>query len=65
MKNDYECILICAIRYALGRQTYMVEVVTNYIINEIPKLTNKCKDIMIRDIENPLSGYGASWDKEK
>ncbi|WP_425756214.1 DNA cytosine methyltransferase [Ihubacter sp. rT4E-8] len=50
--------------YALGRRSYMVGIVTRYIISEIPKLSDKCKKIMITDIEQP-SYYGDAFDKEE
>lgn len=61
--TDYESVLICALRYALGRRSYMVGTVTRYIISEIPKLSDKCKKIMITDIEQAPS-YGDDCDKE-
>ncbi|NBH61993.1 hypothetical protein D1841_18560 [Neglecta sp. X4] len=61
--TDYESVLICALRYALGRRSYMVGIVTRYIISEIPKLSNKCKKIMITDIEQ-APYYGDECDKD-
>lgn len=62
--TDYELILVSALRYALGRQTYIVEVVVNYIIGELPKLSQHCKNVMIRDIEEQERfGYGGECDK--
>lgn len=61
--TDYESVLICALRYTLGRRSYIVGIVTRYIISEIPKLSNKCKKIMITDIEQAPS-YGDDCDKE-
>lgn len=61
--TDHESVLICALRYALGRRSYMVGIVTRYIISELPKLSNKCKKIMITDIEQ-ASYYGDACDKE-
>lgn len=64
MITDYEHILISALRYALGRRTYIVEQTVDYIIKELPKLSFQCKRIMIHDIEHPLCGYGDPCDKE-
>lgn len=62
--TDYELILSSALRYALGRRTYIVSVVTNYIENEIPNLSEHCIKVMIRDIENPYcDDYGYDCDK--
>lgn len=65
MITDYEHMLISALRYALGRRTYIVSMAVEYIENELPKLANHCKDIMIKDIEEQEEfGYGAECDKE-
>lgn len=63
MLTDYEQILISALRYALGRRTYIVEITVNFIINELHSLSEYCKNIMIRDIEEEHS-YGDECDKE-
>lgn len=63
MISDYEHMLISALRYALGRRTYVVEITVDYIIKELPKLSERCKNIMIEDIERPLGGYGDECDR--
>lgn len=65
MITDYEHMLINALRYAIGRRTYIVELTVNYIIGEIPKLSEQCKNVMIEDIESPYSGcgYGDECDR--
>ena len=65
MITDYETVLIGALRYALGRKTYIVGITVDYIINEIPKLSEHCKRVMILDIENPYGGYGDDCDERK
>lgn len=35
--TDYEHIVISAVRYALGRITYIVELTVNYVLEEIEK----------------------------
>lgn len=62
--SDYETMLICALRYALGRRTYIVGIVVDYIISEMPNLSEKCKRVMILDINNPFGGYGDECDKK-
>ena len=62
--TDYELILTSAMRYALGRRTYIVGVTVGYIISELPNLSQSCKSVMIRDIEEQESfGYGDECDK--
>lgn len=63
MISDYEHMLISAVRYALGRRTYVVDITVNYIISELPKLSERCKQIMIHDIEHPFGGYGDECDR--
>ena len=62
MITDYEHMLISALRYALGRRTYIVGVAVNYILSELPKLSDPCKHVMIDDIENAYS-LGDEYDK--
>ena len=62
MITDYEHMLISALRYALGRRTYIVGVAVNYILSVLPKLSDPCKHVMIDDIENAYS-LGDEYDK--
>lgn len=57
-------MLISALRYALGRKTYIVGKTVDYIIKELPRLGNDCKKVMIHDIEHPLHGYGHECDRK-
>ena len=63
MITDYEQILISALRYALGRRTYIVGMTAEYIENELPKLSDQCKAIMIEDIERQEQ-LGNECDRE-
>ena len=51
--TDYEHIVISAVRYALGRMTYIVELTVNYVIEEIEKrdieFTEYCKFKIVCD----------------
>lgn len=49
-----ETILICAVRYALGRQSYMVGVVADYVNSVKEKLSKNCRDILVRDITEAI-----------
>lgn len=62
--SEYEHILISAVRYALGRRTYIVELTVNYVIKELPRLSDSCKKIMLDDItEHERFGYGDACDE--
>lgn len=52
-----EQIIICAVRYALGRMSYIVDVVAEYIAVKQPELSKECIKIIIRDIEEELKRY--------
>lgn len=61
--EDLSAMLIGAERYALGRKTYIVQWTCEFIGNNLHLLTEKDRQVMIRDIENPIS-YGDECDKE-
>ena len=59
--EDLSAMLIGAERYALGRKTYIVQWTCEFIGSNLHLLTEKDKQVMIRDIENPIS-YGDECD---
>lgn len=61
--EDFGCILNCAVRYCIGRQTYMPHLVMAYITPLLPQLSNRTIGTMIRDIENAHSYGDESIDK--
>ena len=63
MISDYEHMLISALRYALGRRTYIVELTCKYRESQMPILSDRCKDVMIKDIESQKN-YGDECDRE-
>lgn len=54
-QEDISAMLIGAERYALGRRTYIVQWTCEFIGNNLHLLTEKDKNVMIRDIEQ--AGY--------
>lgn len=60
--EDLSAMLIGAERYALGRKTYIVQWTCEFIGNNLHLLIEKDRQVMIRDIENPIS-YGDECDK--
>lgn len=63
--TDYEHIVISAVRYALGRMTYIVELTVNYILEEIEndQLSDRCLDVIRKDIKEAKS-YGMNCDRK-
>ncbi len=60
--EDMSAMLVSAERYALGRQTYIVQWTCEIITKNLNLITKKDKQVMVRDIENPIS-YGDKCDK--
>ena len=52
--SDYEQIVVSAVRYALGRKTYIVGITVDYVMKEITdnKLSKKCLWVIRSDIEH-------------
>ena len=61
--EDISAMLVGEERYALGRRTYIVQWTCEFIKNNLHLITNKDKQVIIRDIESPIS-YGDECDKE-
>lgn len=60
--NHLEAILISAVRYCIGRRTYMPDIVTEYIMHNFDgKLSKKTIGVMIRDIDE-AHGLGDRCD---
>lgn len=57
MITSDEQILICAVRYALGRMSYIVKEVADYTFFKRKTLSEQCIDIIIRDIEEEIERY--------
>ena len=49
-----ELMLVCAVRYALGRQSYIVGTTCEFVAGIKDKLSQNCINIMIKDIEESI-----------
>ena len=49
--NDFEQMVISAERYACGRQTYIVSVVSLYILSLVPHLSTKTLKVLRMDLD--------------
>lgn len=54
LNNDLQEMLISAVRYALGRRTYMVEWTVKYITPLLPDFGDKELGVMLRDVSEWL-----------
>lgn len=52
-----EQMLISAVRYALGRQSYIVGDTCKFVKSVVDKLSKNCIAIMITDIEDEIEMY--------
>lgn len=48
--KDIGTIAICAVRYALGRQTYMPGIVQDFVMRHPEIVSKNVREIMVRDI---------------
>ena len=55
-------VIIAAVRYCLGRRTYMPDVVTRWIMARVPELPAETAKIMLRDINDQRRQYGLGDD---
>lgn len=55
--QDFELMMISALRYAIGRESYMPGVTIDYIRYLIPQLSTKTLFIMKRDIAEEIERY--------
>ena len=65
--DDFGAVCNCAVRYCLGRRSYMPSLVCRYIISLLPNLTDNTLDCFERDIaERKRTGFdfGDSCDYE-
>ena len=58
--ETYGTILTCALRYAVGRRTYITGEVAEYITAKVPHLTNRTIQVMERDLASEIDrgNYG-------
>ena len=50
--EDFGSVLICAVRYAIGRRTSMPKLVVDFITPLVPELTTKTLWVLKADINN-------------
>ena len=60
--KDFGALLICAVRYCLGRQTYMPGLIIDYITPLLPRISDNTLRCMETDLSQP-DLYGGFGDK--
>ena len=58
--KDFGALLICAVRYCLGRQTYMPELIIDYITPLLPHISDNTLRCIETDLSHPklYGGFG-------
>lgn len=57
--EDFGTLVVCAIRYCRGRQTYMPSLVRGIVKGHISDISNKDLQVLINDCE-----YTLKWEDE-
>lgn len=67
VNNDFGDMMISALRYALGRQTYITSMTAKYIADLVPSLFTKNLMVMKADLEyyEKRRGDGLIYDDEE
>lgn len=62
INKDFEAILICAVRYAIGRETYIPSMVIDYITPLLSYLSYNTLGLIANDIAEYGKYYGGLGD---
>ena len=59
-KESFATLAICALRYSMGRQTYMPDMVRGIVKPQLPNVSDKDLNTMIEDCEfqRKIDNYG-------
>ena len=63
--EDFCTVLICAVRYSIGRRTYMPHLVADYIEPMLPHMDARSLKVMLRDIVSADSYGDPAIDKPR
>ena len=61
--KNFESILVCAVRYAIGRQTYIPSLVIDYITPLLPYLSEDVLKLIANEIIERYTCEGALGDE--
>ena len=64
INKDFEAILICAVRYAIGRKSYMPSMVIDYITPLLPYLSEDVLKLIVNEIIERYTYEGALGDEK-
>ena len=64
INKDFETILLCAVRYAIGRKSYMPSMVIDYITPLLPYLSEDVLKLIANEIAGHYTYEGALGDEK-
>ena len=64
INKNFETILLCAVRYAIGRETYMPSLVIDYITPLLPYLSEDVLKLIANEIVQHYTYEGALGDEK-
>ena len=64
INKDFETILLCAVRYAIGRQTYIPSLVIDYITPLLPYLSEDVLKLIANEITEHDTYEGGLGDEK-
>lgn len=64
INKDFETILLCAVRYAIGRQTYIPSLVIDYITPLLPYLSENTLRLIANEITEHEAYEGGLGDEK-
>lgn len=62
--NDFEVLVLCSMRYALGRKTYVVQEICNIINDNKEKLSNLTIEIITKEVQAAIQNNKAGMDMD-
>ena len=62
--KNFETILLCAVRYAIGRRTYIPSLVIDYITPLLPYLSEDVLKLIVNEIVQHYTYEGALGDEK-
>ena len=64
INKDFETILLCAVRYAIGRKSYMPSLIIDYITPLLPYLSEDVLKLIVNEIVQHYTYEGALGDEK-
>ena len=64
INKDFESILVCAVRYAIGRKSYMPSMVIDYITPLLPYLSEDVLKLIANEITEHDTYEGSLGDEK-